>query len=86
MAQICNGLCERLKTTSIKNSLRYQTGQKRCSLCAQYFYTEDVRCPCCTTRLRSKPRTRHKKLKNLELRKIVLENKISVSEHVQVRA
>lgn len=74
MVQICNGLCERLKSAPMKNSLRYKSGQKRCTLCAQYFYTEDAKCPCCMTRLRSKPRNQNRKLKKLELRKIVLEN------------
>ena len=86
MVQICNGLCERLKSAPMRNSLRYKMGQKRCSLCAQFFNTEGVRCPCCATRLRSRPRTRHKKSENLELRKIVLENEIHVSECIQVRA
>ncbi len=84
MVQMCNGLCERLKSAPVRNNLRYKTGQKRCSLCAQYFHTEGVRCPCCGTRLRSKPRTRHKKLKNLEFGKIVLENEIPVSEYVRI--
>ena len=61
MAQTCIGLCERLKTIPTKNNLRYKTGQKRCSLCAHYFYTEDPRCPCCKTRLRVKPRNRNRK-------------------------
>jgi len=60
MAQTCNGICDRLKTTPMRNHLRYSTGQKRCSLCEQYFYIKDVRCPCCKTRLRSKARTRHR--------------------------
>jgi len=60
MAQTCIGLCERLKTIPVKNGLRYSTGQKRCSLCAHYFYIDSCRCPCCKTRLRSKPRSRHK--------------------------
>ena len=60
MAQICIGLCERLKSNPIRNNLRYSTGQKRCSLCAYFFHTEESRCPCCKTRLRSKPRTRHR--------------------------
>jgi len=51
MGQMCKGLCERLKSISVKNNLRYSTGQKRCSLCAHYFYTEDNSCPCCKTRL-----------------------------------
>jgi len=67
MVQICIGLCERIKTSPMKNHLRYRSGQKRCSLCAHYFDTEDPRCPCCKTRLRSKARSRKSKLKNLEL-------------------
>jgi len=68
MAQICTGLCERLKSISVRNSLRYSTGQKRCSLCAHYFYTKNPRCPCCTTRLRVRPRskkTRNENCKNM---------------------
>ncbi|NJN45113.1 MAG: formate dehydrogenase accessory protein FdhE [Anaerolineae bacterium] len=60
MAQTCVGLCDRLKSISMRNGLRYLTGQKRCSLCAHYFHTEDTRCPCCKTRLRSKARSRNK--------------------------
>lgn len=82
MVQMCNGLCERLKTPPTRNNLRYKTGQKRCSLCAQFFHTEDPRCPCCTTRLRSKARGQNRKLKNLKLREKTDENKIIVSKHV----
>lgn len=60
MAQTCIGLCDRLKSTSIRNGLRYLTGQKRCSLCASFFYTEENRCPCCKTRLRTKARSRNR--------------------------
>lgn len=60
MAQTCNGLCERLKSPSVKNKLRYKSGQKRCSLCAEYFLTDAPRCPCCTTRLRTGPRTKRR--------------------------
>ena len=61
MAQTCMGLCDRLKSVSMRNGLRYLSGQKRCSLCASFFHTEENRCPCCKTRLRSKARSRHKK-------------------------
>lgn len=60
MAQTCIGLCERLKSNPTKNSLRYSAGQKRCSLCAHFFHTPEIRCPCCKTKLRLKARTRHK--------------------------
>lgn len=66
---MCNGICERLKTDSTQNGLRYKTGQKRCSLCAHFFHTENISCPCCKTRLRSKPknRSRNKKLNQVKI-------------------
>ena len=66
MGQTCHGLCEHLKSHSIKNNLRYQMGHKRCSLCALFFITDEIRCPCCQTKLRVKPRTRKRKLKHME--------------------
>ena len=79
MAQTCVGSCERLKSSPMKNNLRYSTGHKRCSLCAHYFHTKDPRCPCCKTRLRSKARSRHKKTKNLELSAVIDRNEIILS-------
>ena len=67
MGQTCHGLCERLKSHSIKNNLRYQMGHKRCSLCALFFITDEIRCPCCQTRLRVKPRTRKRKIKHIDM-------------------
>ena len=60
MGQTCIGLCDRVKTVTMSTSLRYEAGQKRCSLCAHFFYTKESRCPCCKTRLRSKPRNKNK--------------------------
>jgi len=51
MAQMCRGLCERLRPTSPTNNLRYKVGQKWCSLCALFFFTEENSCSCCKTRL-----------------------------------
>ena len=59
MAQTCKGLCSRLKPKSIVGNLRYKIGQKWCSLCALFFLTDEVMCPCCKTRLRSKPRSKN---------------------------
>ena len=58
MAQTCSGLCERLKTKGLSNKLRYVSGQKWCSLCALFLFTEEYVCKCCKTRLRSKPRSK----------------------------
>ncbi|TAK19454.1 MAG: hypothetical protein EPO37_04465 [Nitrosarchaeum sp.] len=58
MAQVCSGICVRLKSKSIPTTFRYQSGQKWCSLCALFFLTNDYICPCCKTRLRSKRRSK----------------------------
>lgn len=58
MVQMCRGLCERVKTTSFTNNLRYKIGQKWRSLCALFLFTEEHSCPCCKTRLRSRPRSK----------------------------
>ncbi len=56
MGQTCKGICEREKAGPIHWGLRYGLGQKRCSLCDVFFATVQFRCPCCRTKLRSKPR------------------------------
>ncbi|PBO84886.1 MAG: hypothetical protein COA77_07295 [Thaumarchaeota archaeon] len=66
MAQVCTGICERYKkeaitekmkqTVSLPNNFRYDTGQKYCTLCSLFFFTNKVTCPCCKTRLRNKSR------------------------------
>ena len=67
MGQVCYGLCERqIKSTPIRNNMRYKMGQKRCSLCASFFITNENRCPCCKTRLRVKPRTKKRYLKHMD--------------------
>ena len=58
LTQICKGICEQKKAFSMPNNLRYKSGQKRCGRCNCYFYTEDNNCPCCTTKLRTKPRSK----------------------------
>ena len=54
MAQVCKGLCERQKSISFTNNLRYKIGQKWCSLCALFLFTEENTGPCCKTILRTK--------------------------------
>ena len=66
MGQTCHGLCEYQKSPSIKNNL-YKMGHKRCSLCTLFFVTDEIRCPCCKTRLRVKSRTRKRKLKHMDV-------------------
>ncbi len=58
MAQVCRGLCFRFKLESVSSNLKYKMGQKWCSLCALFFFTNEIMCPCCMTRLRSKARSK----------------------------
>lgn len=54
------GLCNKFKSTSFTNNLRYKIGQKWCSLCSLFFLTQEITCPCCKTRLRSSPKNKKK--------------------------
>jgi len=56
MAYRCKGLCVSLKAPTTLNRIRYSIGQKRCSFCAEFFLTEDIRCPCCSSIMRTGPR------------------------------
>ncbi len=78
MGLTCHGLCERLKSTSIRTNLRYNMGRKRCSLCALFFVTDENRCPCCKTKLRVKPRNKKRKLRNMEPSQRITDNKITM--------
>ncbi|PBO84888.1 MAG: hypothetical protein COA77_07305 [Thaumarchaeota archaeon] len=71
MAQVCKGLCERYKkelitsklrqaATTLTGNLRYGAGQKWCTICSQFFFTDNILCSCCKTRLRSKTRSKRR--------------------------
>lgn len=40
----------------MENGMRYERGQKRCTYCAVFLSTDGIRCPCCSTILRTRPR------------------------------
>ena len=58
MTQTCTGLCSRFKPNKLPGNTRYKIGQKWCSLCGLFFFSEEFTCPCCKTKLRSKPKNR----------------------------
>lgn len=62
MAPSCHGICQRLNIKSVTR-ISYDKGQKYCTHCGCFFKFEGVRCPCCSTVMRTKPRTRSAKLK-----------------------
>jgi uncharacterized paraquat-inducible protein A len=62
VVQICKGMCLTYKTESMPDTQRYKSGQKRCNRCEYFFRIDEIFCPCCKTRLRTK--TRSKKIWN----------------------
>ena len=58
MGCVCKGFCDDFKSKKIANGSKYQLGQKRCSLCSVFMTVQGFRCPCCSTRLRTKSRNK----------------------------
>ncbi len=56
MGRSCKGICVRYTGEKISNGLKYSSGYKRCSHCSLFVKTTDIRCPCCSVILRTKPR------------------------------
>ena len=55
-AQCCDRICDKYKVTGRdSNGNFYWNGVKRCSSCEVRIFWEGRFCPCCKTRLRSKP-------------------------------
>ena len=51
----CKGICENVDVT-VPFVHKYQKGFKRCGICIKYLRIFDVRCPCCSAKLRTKAR------------------------------
>ena len=60
---VCKGTCERYLAKRPLGGQRYANGQKMCITCQRWITWDGVCCPCCSYRLRSKPRRRGDKLK-----------------------
>lgn len=54
---MCKGICPRYKAKKPVGVGRYASGQKRCKLCEIYVWWNGIMCPCCNSRLRTKPRS-----------------------------
>jgi hypothetical protein len=54
----CNGVtCILYKAPRTPLVGRYFEGQKRCQICGIFIKWEGIFCPCCRTKLRTKPRS-----------------------------
>ena len=62
MGASCKGICIQMKHSSIPNSKKYELGLKRCSWCEVWLKLDEVMCPCCRMKLRTKARG-NKKMK-----------------------
>ena len=54
----CKGVCIHYKHTSLHNGLKYSAGIKRCTYCQIFMVTDGNRCPCCSTKLRTRSRNK----------------------------
>ena len=59
----CKGICVRYKARKPPVGGRYENGQKRCQICEIFMLTDELWCPCCGYRIRSKPRNSKYKAK-----------------------
>lgn len=75
----CKGICIRHKAQKPIDAGRYSTGQKRCQVCEIFLKWDDLWCPCCGYRLRTKPRILKFKAK-LQARKKIKEYQLSLRQ------
>lgn len=59
MTAYCKGICQFHRIEIHQPKDKYKKGQKRCTYCGIFLETQDIRCPCCKSILRT--RSRHKK-------------------------
>lgn len=50
----------------MSNNLRYRLGHKRCTFCGIFLNVPESRCPCCKTMLRTRSRSKNKKIEVYE--------------------
>lgn len=64
----CKGICLDFvaKKSKPRSKGRYESGQKRCTLCDVFLDFEGDRCPCCNRILRKKPRVAEARNKMVE--------------------
>jgi len=73
----CKGICSNYAVKKPRQKIygRYESGQKRCSLCEIYIIWDGNHCPCCGCTLRSKPRnvkSRNKLVQNINVKNFSL--------------
>jgi uncharacterized paraquat-inducible protein A len=75
---MCNGICTRYKAQKPYGISRYASGQRRCQHCEIFLKYEGFWCPCCRSRLRTKPR-------NLKYKTALQQTSIKVGEPIVLK-
>jgi hypothetical protein len=73
----CKGICTRYKA----NSNHYANGHKRCNVCELFMNWDGLLCPCCTHKLRARPRNPKLNAKLRERRAIEEAKEVRIFSH-----
>lgn len=72
MGNDCKGKCSKHKAIKHHNKGHYLLGHKRCQICEIFIKWNGIRCPCCSSILRTKPRKSSDKAKlNEKLKSLI---------------
>ena len=75
----CKGICIRHKAASNN----YANGQKRCHICEMFIKWDDLSCPCCRHKIRTRPRN-HKLYEKLRKKALHELKNTKISSHYTV--
>jgi predicted amidophosphoribosyltransferase len=82
----CKGICVRHKAMKPVGIGRYSTGQKRCQICEIFLKWDELWCPCCGYRLRTRPRNLKYKTKLQASKEIEKAKSLAVYEQPPIQA
>jgi predicted amidophosphoribosyltransferase len=83
---VCKGICVRHKAMKPVGIGRYSTGQKRCQICEIFLKWDELWCPCCGYRLRTRPRNLKYKTKLQASKEIEKAKSLAVYEQPPIQA
>lgn len=62
----CNGVCNRYKAFKKSGKDWFKPGVKRCNMCEIFIEFEGNVCPCCNSRLSTRPKIGRKNVKAID--------------------
>lgn len=64
MSSQCRGECVRDASSQLR--LGYANGQKYCKTCSHYWITKEIRCSCCSNKMRTTPKYNREKRTSID--------------------